>query len=1132
MKLCFVLTFVCVFQLSAAVHSQKTTFSLKLSNVSIEEVFIQIKKQSNYTFFYDDESISNIEKINIDIAQATVSEIMDACLENTAYDYNIVDNTVILFKSEEKVKELLKVEVKGKVTDNEGKPLPGATIMIKGTYKGITTDTEGDYTIIVPYDETVLVFSYVGFIRQEIKVGDKTTINVTLEQAISQLEDVVVIGYGSVARKDLTGSVSTIKSEDLVTQATLTSFDQLLGGKTTGVLATQISGKPGAGAIINIRGQSALKGDNQPLYVIDGIPVLASDNVPSSFAGGLGAIEQANPLAAINPNDIESVDILKDASAAAIYGSRAANGVVIITTKRGSKGDDNNVQVDFNYQVSTQRPVKTYNLMNAAEYKAYMEKVANNTLEASAAGNYWADANFANAILNNERKDYFGGDHGKYFRDSDTDWTKVLSNKPLVHNYNLSARGHAKGVQYSLSTNASNQPGYYVGNNYKSYGVRGTLDIQANKWLTLGTTINYSYNVSNSNAINGANDVLFNPTVGENESAIGRYGTPSSPKDRTKYFNTRKGSNVLANAYAKIKFLKKFEFKSELGVSIFDTKGNNYMSVELATSSTQYPGRKSLLNTHTTNTTFTNTLTYNNKFSEKHNINALVGTAFDIRNLYTYSITFEGFSNDISTAIPGNNLVTSYGTYENKQQTFLNSFFLRANYNYDSKYYLTFTGRVDGSDKFGPNNRYGFFPSVAASWRLSKEEFLTDVKFLDDLKLKASLGITGNNSLQQFQFVSVYGQGGSRNSTTYNGVNGLISLVLPNPDIHWETTKQFDVSMDFALFNYRLNGTIGYYNKSTKDIIAYPGVPLTTGFVRQIENTATIRNSGIEIEINGDIIRKKDFRWNSAFNISFNKNELVALNGSDIFATFSPNSLREGYPLGALYGYEVEGIFSSQEEIDAYNALSSSGRYSSAPFIGNYIYKDNNGDGKITRDDRTVLGNTNPDYFGGWSNTLTYKGFSLYFDFQFTVGHQYENGFDSFVKTNYSGYDQNNVKDVFADTWTPENTDAHFQWARFGGVGYGEYGTNSRSVYDASYLRFKTLRFGYQLPKSLIEKLNLRSVALSISANNLYTWTKWPGLDPEVVTSSNLSLSTYNTTRVLNSHPVLRTFTFGINIGL
>lgn len=1024
--------------------------------------------------------------------------------------------------------------VSGKVVEaSTGKSLPGANVYIKKNRKGSTTNTEGKFTINgVEAGTHILIASFIGFqkAKKEITVKENEELNIVfqLKSSTNALDEMVVVGYGSTTKDDLTGSIGSIDNEELLAKPTDDSFDQLLGGKMAGVKVSQISGKSGMGAILNIRGAASITGDNQPLYVVDGTPVQASQQVPKGFNGSAGAVQSANPLLSINPQNIKSVDVLKDASAAAIYGSRAANGVVIITTKRGQGMKA--PTLEFGYNVSVERFVNKYDLMNADQYQDYATTIAENTLD--------TDPTNTNAqqIVNNKRTN---GD--PYFGSGQTDWADEITRSAGVsHDFNLSYGAGNDATNYFVSLNTKLNKGLFKRDEFNSYNIRANIDSDPKDWLSLNASLSYNYNSDKSgNATNFSSAFFFQPTyntydgAGDYTRLVSNTGNESyNPVARNKEIsNSQIGNNVVGSTGATLEVIDGLELKSQFNFTLLNTNIDNYQSNLFQIFQSTLRGRRTLIDTKKKNIFWDNTLSFNRQLGQKHTIDAVMGASFEQRELSTKSIYANGFSNDEANAISAAERIER--RIQDRQEGVLHSYFARFNYDYDKKYYLTLTGRADGSSKFGPDNRWGLFPSGALAWRVTEEPFLKNNETLTFLKIRTSYGETGLANLPEFQFRRLYSSTDDVfGNSFYNGTPGLISNGIPNSAIQWETNKQFDAAVEFRLFNDRIDGEVNYYNNVSSGLILNSSISPSSGYAKQSKNVGDISNEGWEFELGADVLQTSDFNWHSSFNISFNENKLKDLNGGTLFDFGNPGSIVEGEPLGNIYGYKVEGFFQSQDEIDDLNASSPGFSYQSAASskVGNYKYKDTDGDGQITPDDQVSLGNTQPDYYGGWNNRFTYQNISLVFNFQYSQGVDKVWGDQNKYLTSYA-IDKNNFVGALEDTWTTNNRDARYQRAYMGTFkGTESTRTNSRQVYDASYIRLKVLRVNYNLPTSLLQGTPMSNVRIYGVATNLWTMSDWPGLDPELVTSDNEGLNTYNTTKILDGYPLTRTFTLGINI--
>lgn len=1102
--------------------------SINVHDRSVSKLFNQIESKTDFTFSFNKEDIRNLANFSLNMENVTVAEVLEIISKQAGLRFRQRNNNISVgiippSKRATLKKQLVIVEditVKGKVTDENGGPLPSATVTLKGTQMGTFTDIDGNYRLTVPEDAT-LIFSFIGYQNAEIAVNSRTTINVQLFADLKTLQEVVVVGYGTTERKDLTGSVASIESKSLQ-QVYSQTIDQSLVGKLPGVFVTAVSGKPGAGATVYVRGLSALRGDNQPLYVVDGVPVIINPQF-----GGIGfgvSATRENPLLAIDPNDVERVDVLKDASAAAIYGSRGARGVVLITTKRGKSNTA--PKLNFSITSSIQKPIDKYDYLNAAQWREYVTQQSE--LVNPAILPFFEPQN---TIIN---------DPDNFFGNEDTDWQdEVINKNALWMQYNVGLSGGSDKVSYSASANISDQEGILIGNNFDRYGFRGNLDGLVTKNLKIGTSISYNYAVNEASGIGTLGQANFRPDLGIRNTdgsftstpffggflgpnVVGRNPVGGLAKQTEKTIS----QNLLGNVYGEYNILEGLSFRSDISISVSNDKTSDFSpsfsDEALFNLFFGQPADATLAKSYNASisTVFTNRFNYNAVIAEKHRIDASVGAEWNSFKIDLESTTYAGFPDDeelINTAAA--NRVTEFGGQSFEQG--LNSLFGRVNYVFDDRYLATFTARRDGSTKFGPDNQYGFFPSGALAWNAHNEGFLRGNKLISQLKLRGSFGRTGSDNLPTFTYLSYIGSLQNGDSRYVND-NGLAPLGIPNESIRWEETDQLDIGLELGLFKNRLNAEVVYFTKNTSGIILFTPIPNETGFASFDSNIADVSNKGWEITLGGDIIRKQDIRWNSSFNISFIKNNVENLFGGTQTG-FGNSGVREGYPIGSHFGYEVVSIAQTQEEIDALNANAPDGNYySSLRGPGDYIFSDANGDGEISRDDFVYLGDINPDYYGGWNNTVTYKDLEFTFNFQYAQGLERNwSQLGSFLSVRDLYL---NTTSIIYDTWTPENTGATY--AR---IGSQTIGSESRSVGDASYIRLRTIGLAYNLPQALLGD-RLRSVRIFVNANNILTITDYPGLDPESVNRTRNG-STTDTARDEGNYPIGKSFSFGLNIG-
>lgn len=976
--------------------------------------------------------------------------------------------------------------------------LPGINVLVKNSLTGTATDAQGKFTINVA-PEAVLVFSGIGFLSQEVAVKNQSTINVTLQEDTKQLNELVVIGYGVQKKSDLTGSVSSI-SEAQFKKTPVASLDNGLRGRAAGVQVTSTSNQPGGATSIRIRGSNSVNTGSEPLYVIDGFPVF-NDN--SATAGGATVGPKLNALSLINPNDIVSIEVLKDASAAAIYGARGANGVVLVTTKKGQEGK---MKIDLNAYYGVQKVFKTLPLLNATEYAQLVN-----------------DAN-GKVIYTPEQIASFG---------AGTNWQDEIFRSAPMQNYQVSASGGDAKTKYSLSLSYFDQDGVIINSNFKRYSARFNFEKQANSKLTLGS----NFSVANTNANQalsstgggeGTQGVIvsaldFNPIL-KIRNPDGTYvlesdrGIPIGNPVATALELTNKSvsTRFLGNVFATYKILDGLEFRTSVGADI-TTTGEKYYAPRtiLAGASAQGVGRVSTANG--TSWLNENTLTYNKSF-DKHAITALAGFSAQkyTRNLLTSAAS--GFVNDLLGAdnLGSGAIISSPVT--NVLDWSLISYIGRINYSYNDKYLLTLTGRSDGSSKFGNNNKYGFFPSGSIAWKLSEEEFIKNIAAIDELKLRLSYGKIGNQEINSYQ--SLAGLSGASYIIGDKVVKGFLPGNISNPNLKWETTAQTDLGLDLGLFRNRLNLTFDAYYKKTSDMLLNINVPWSTGFSTALQNIGSIENKGIELGIQANVLTK-DLKWNINFNIAANKNKVLDLGPVSQILTGEINGYLKindpvvivpGQPLNSFYGYVSEGIFQTGENI------ASSAQKTAVP--GDRKYKDLNGDGVLDAKDRTFIGNAQPKFFGGFTNDFSYKGFDLSASFNYVYGNKILNSTRADLDLPTG---QKNSSARVKDRWTPTNPSNTIPRATLNRA----FLFSNAQIEDGSFLRLGSLSLGYNFPANWLSKTGISNAKLYVSGQNLFVVTKYTGFDPETNQSGQ-----NNILRGIDSdsYPNSRSFLVGVNL--
>ena len=985
--------------------------------------------------------------------------------------------------------------VKGMVTDEAGQGMPGVSVVIKGTTSGTSTGIDGDFTLKVPED-VMLVFSFVGYETQEIEVSGREEWKITMKPELKRLDEVVVVGYGTTKVKDLTGSVASVGAAELE-KTSATNVASILEGKAAGVMVANGAAKPGEPVRLRVRGATSLKGSNEPLYVVDGIP-----------------IEQEDMLA-INPSDIQSMDILKDASAAAIYGSRAANGVVLITTKRGRISTKPQLSIHHYTNVDTE--IKNFTLLSADDYRALMRQAAKNTLKVDP-GNELAEG-----ILNGEK-----------LMNENTDWYSLLSQTAVTNNSELSVRGGTDKIRYFASLGMTLQDGVLKGDDLQRYSGRLNFDWDVTDRLKVGTNISMAYTRQNNSGQGLWQIRQFRPDVpvyDENGDYYKIGGNTDNPVAKTTITNRNDDYRFAGTIFGELELVKDLKLKSSLSVS----KNIGFLSqyypsyLEDGSGGGRYQGKALESSNQSHRTLWDNTLSYAHEFNENHAVDAVAGVSFENSENRNFSATGTNFPMDEIM----NNLgsaTTPYGVNGARAGRGLVSTFGRFNYRLMDRYLFTFTGRYDGSSKFGSNNKFGFFPSGAFAWRIDKENFMAGLPQINDLKLRMSAGVTGTQNIGDYNNKDLYG------TNDFMGVPGITPTVLGNNDLKWETTKQYDIALDYALFNYRLSGTLAYYIKDTDDLlwwIEFP--PSLSPFAGMYKNVGRVMNKGWEFSVKADILREKAVKWDLTLNVAGNRNRVKSLisegaiewSGSGNMHGSGYEILAEGKPVGAILGYRSKGIFQSWEEIEQYNqkAREITGDISSYYMgkdvkPGQVIYEDLNGDGIVNSKDQVIVGNPEPDFFGGLSTNVSWKRFSLYAMFNFSVGN--ERLYNNTIQ-NISG-SLNNLLDYNLDNrWSPENTAS-----RLPALYLDEpvERVSDLQIHDASYLKLANLRLQYELP-SLFKSKFYRGGQLYFSVSNVFTWTKYPGIDPAMAgsTTSNIG-GNYDSA----AYPGVRTYTMGLKL--
>ena len=1041
----------------------------------------------------------------------------------------------------ENVQEKGHTFIKGRVIDSDGNPLVGVTVQIEGTSYGVITDADGNYILEFPsMAHPKIVFSSIGYKSKSIEFRGVKEQNMMLELDHVALDDLVVIGYGSKSRKDVTTAISTVSQEQISKLAATTpTLDGLLQGTVKGVLATTANGEPGSSLKLNIRGitspypKSGKGNNNQPLYVIDGVPTFMEDT-------GI------NPLINISPNDIESIDVLKDAAATAIYGSRGANGVVIVKTKNGKRNEK--TKVDFGYTFSFSNPIKNYKPLNISEYKNVQDEILRNTVDgmndgSSIVGMYGFDYilnQYGNVSLNEETGLYtYNGLNESLYGKDNVNWADEVINKNApTHQYNVAVRGGSNKTNYSFSFNGMNQEGLLLNDRMERYGARLSIDSEINKYITVGGVLDYTYSSrksgSNDPALGYDNDgwmtrpdLAVRDAVG-NFQRVDKFGLYTDTYNdanavaklqrKTKYENDQ----FSGNAYIDIKPVKGLTLHADANISRF-IFSNSYFSPKITLPEQLGMEPTSTLaesNYRNTNTSINFRADYKFTLTEAHRFDVMAGYSADRYWSKEHDQAYSGFPND-DVLNNASSATTVNKPTEIYSKSGLNSIYGRLSYDFLSRYLLDFSLRSDESSKFGPGNKRGTFPAVSLAWRINQEPFLESVRDIDDLKFRLSWGKTGSTNVSDFSYIQYF------NGNQYGGQSGLtLASTYPNKNIKWEMTTEYNAGVDFTLFNGRLTGSFDIYHRKTDGARAPAPIALEFGIGTYYSNILDLTNNGFEFSIGGDVVRTKDFTYNTMLSISSNRNKITKLNGSTL-DMMHQDLYMEGHAMGTVKGYKVAGIYQSQDQISKLNEQAMAkgyGFYQDGAAVGDYMFADTNGDGFISEADRTAIANPEPKVFGGWSNTLSYKNFTLSMLFQYQLG---GDAYYSTMQESASGaLGMSILREMYGNTWTPERTDAKYAKLMWMPSAYTNTQANDRYVYSNSYFRLRNITLSYTFEPAWLERLHVSGASVFFTATNLFTITDWPGLDPDMAATNAFT----KTTETKDVYPMSRSFSFGLKL--
>lgn len=1093
---------------AASTSLQAKKVSLNFNNAQFGKVLMAIKQQTGYELVYSDQVIDENKTVSIKAENVEVKEALTDLLNNTDVSYRIVNNKIYFIKknteddnrtnaSEKSNKSI----VTGNVTDENGEPMIGVSILVRGTRTGAITDVNGHYSINTPANG-VLIFKYVGYQDKSVAVNSRNNVNVQMKSDTQNLDEVVVVGYGTVKKRDLTGSISSLGSEKLKERSFGNAL-QSMAGQVSGVQITQSQGAPGMAPTVKVRGASSITSGTTPLYVIDGIPLEDNTDSGNGTSGGTMSFNR-NPMNSINPNDIESIEVLKDASSAAIYGSRGANGVVIITTKQGKAGK---TKVDVNYNYSISKVLRTVDMMDATQWMEYETAARNNTYATNLKNNpnakrgnnltvptEFSDQTWINRIGNG------------------TNWQDVLLRTAETHEAQVTASGGSDKTQFMMSAGYLDQEGVVDNTSYKRISVRSNVNHQFTSRLSGSLKMNFAHSdevsygtAGKSDAVSLAlqSDPIFPLSV---ETGSLGFKDPESiwytfvkygfqlwhPYSLTREMHKmKKTENALINSYLDYKIMDGLTFRTSFDVNIEDAhyksywnEGQNYGYSGWVHAQGNYQTLKS------TNWVWENTLNYNKTFNGIHAVTGMLGYTMQDQKLENGAFTGTGYPlGDLVQTLNAASTITGNTT---ETEWSLMSWLARATYAYKGKYLASAAIRADGCSRFGKNNRWGYFPSASLAWRATEEPFMAGTrKWLDNLKLRLSYGETGNNQISNYGAIGLLGYSYYVNGTTKE--SGLYTNTYPKPDLKWEKTDQVNFGIDANLFNSRVNFNLDLYYSKTRNILLDVPVPALTGFTTQLSNIGQLRNEGIEFNLSTKNI-VGEFTWTTDFNISANRNKVLKLGSNDAAIIVNTNDALSktevGQPIGNYYGYIIDGVLSTAD-------LTSIPVYAGSE-AGDPKVRDVNKDGKINSDDRTIIGNYQPDFTWGMTNNFSYKNFELSVMLTGSQGGEIMNqnarflGFfngDRNLYESCTNFWKSDADPGDGKTFKPRVTPNTVQQQ-----------CSTSWVEDGSFVRLKNIRLGYNFPKNIISRIGVTGLKVYVNCENVYVWSDYRNYDPECST--------------------------------
>ena len=1098
-------------------NAQNASLSLKMLDQSIKEVLEEIESRTDLHFFYNGKLVDVNQLISVDVKEKDVFTTLDHIFKNSNIKYKVVGKDIILsVKGTGQESGQDKKTIIGTVVDEKGLPIIGANVVEKGTTNGTITDIDGKFSISLG-ENAVLVVSFIGFNAQDVLVGDELNQTITLKEDTQALEEIVVVGYGVSKKSHLTGSVGSIKMDEDVVGRPSVEVGQSLYGKIAGVQVIGGSGQPGSSSSIQIRGINSISASSSPLVVIDGVAVPDYD------------------MNLINNADIESIEILKDASSSAIYGSRGANGVVLITTKSGKTEKP---KVNINYLFGVQKLMKKIDVMISAEYaQAYMDAAQNGWVDKG------GDPNAPNTI--EARKEYkytwpeaFEHPETLY----DTDWQDVVFDAAPMHKLDANISGKSEKSDYLISAGYVNQAGIMLDSDYRKYSLSLKLNTHINKYLDVGGSMSLNYGDEKEVYWRTAEWAVQYPSIFPVYTKDGFLGCnsylPGFENYNTILFRPNMGHplymqnndanrytlNTIGSAYVSLNILPGLKFKSSFNYYLKRIDYSNYEAKDHDLGEAYYtPGQMTVDQSRKWNYTFQNLMTYDKSWKD-HELSFLLGFEYNKNDYYQTSQARRDYDNDLLHALSAGKTILSSSDVITKNT--LISYFARINYNYKGRYMLSVAFRRDGSSRYAPNKKWGNFPSVSLGWLVSEEDFMKKVDWIYMLKLRTSYGLTGNDNFDDYVWIAKLKQAkiafGNNMTTSYYPSN------ITNPDLKWERTQQFNVGLDWGILKSRIQLGLDYYYSTSDGLLLDVPVPAVTGFSSIFTNIGKLENKGVEFNISTYNVDNKNFSWNTNFNISKNKNKILELGPDNAPMVFTPDSYggmqkinMVGHSVFNFYGYKYDGVYMNQKEIDNDPA-----HYETAK-PGDGRYMDVNKDGILNADDRTLIGDPNPKFIWGLTNNFKYKNFDLSILLQ--GAHDFAI-YDDNAHRSLMYHEGRNFLEEVTDRWRSEENPGDGYHYRLS-VDLGEYEKRPPSLWvdHASYFRLKSITFGYTLPDNIVKKMNMQFVRLYFNGLNLFTVTNTDVWDPESFRGDASDASARGV--MGNIYPSSKVFSFGVNVG-